>query len=323
MLGYRYLKSPPTRYVLHYSGGSVRREGPGLSFFYFAPWSTIVSVPVGSTDSPFIFTEMTADFQELTVQGHVTYRVAEPKKLAGQFDYSLRPDGEFASDDPTMLPERVTQVAQATVRGEIQARSLRDALGAADAIGQKVFAAMKASPVLAELGLDVMEFAVLAVRPVPDTAKALEAPAREQLMRESDDAIYERRNNAVEQERRIQENELNTQLAVEAKQRLIEEKKLAGKIQQEQTRRELVALEAENSKTRADAQAYAVEATIKPLAGLDPKALQVLAARSIDPRQMVAMAFQEIAANAQKVGTLNISPDLLDSLLQGDGQRKK
>jgi hypothetical protein len=30
---------------------------------------------------------------------------------------------------------------------------------------------------------------------------------------------------------------------------------------------------------------------------------------------MVAMAFQEIAANATKVGNLNISPDLLQSLL--------
>ena len=71
-------------------------------------------------------------------------------------------------------------------------------------------------------------------------------------------------------------------------------------------------------------QAYAAEATIRPLTVLDPKALQVLAARSVDPRLMVAMAFQEIAANATKVGNLNISPDLLDSLLHNgqDGEEK-
>jgi hypothetical protein len=40
-----------------------------------------------------------------------------------------------------------------------------------------------------------------------------------------------------------------------------------------------------------------------------------LAARSIDPRTMVAMGFQEIAGNAAKIGQLNITPDLLDSLL--------
>jgi hypothetical protein len=49
--------------------------------------------------------------------------------------------------------------------------------------------------------------------------------------------------------------------------------------------------------------------------------LQVLAARSVDPRLLVAMAFQEIAANATKVGNLNISPELLQTLLQHNGQQ--
>jgi hypothetical protein len=135
-------------------------------------------------------------------------------------------------------------------------------------------------------------------------------------LREADDAIYARRNNAVEQERTIRENELNTEVAVQTKQRQIEETRLAGQIALEEQRRQFVQTEAENSKTRADAQAYAVEATLKPLAALDPKSLQVLAARSVDPRLLVAMAFQDIAANAAKVGNLNISPDLLQTLLQ-------
>jgi hypothetical protein len=106
---------------------------------------------------------------------------------------------------------------------------------------------------------------------------------------------------------------------VQSKQREIEETRLAGQIALEEQRRQLVASEAENARTRADAQAYAVEATLKPLTALDPKALQVLAARSVDPRLLVAMAFQDIAANAAKVGNLNISPDLLQTLLQRNG----
>jgi hypothetical protein len=35
-----------------------------------------------------------------------------------------------------------------------------------------------------------------------------------------------------------------------------------------------------------------------------------------DPRRMIAMAFQGLAENAQKIGELNISPDLLQSLLK-------
>src|SRR5204863_6312808 len=100
MFGIRYYKAAPTTFVLQYAGGRVRREGTGLSFFYFAPQTTLVAVPVGSTDVPFIFQETAADFQAVTVQGHLTYRVTDPRRLAGLLDYSLKPSGEYASDDP-------------------------------------------------------------------------------------------------------------------------------------------------------------------------------------------------------------------------------
>src|SRR5690242_6686376 len=103
MLGFRYIKVPPTTFVMQFRDGKVRREGSGMSFFYFAPSSTIVSVPVGSTDVPFIFPEVTADFQSLTVQGSLTFRVADPRKLAAILDFSLKANGAFASDDPAKL----------------------------------------------------------------------------------------------------------------------------------------------------------------------------------------------------------------------------
>ncbi len=319
MLGIKYLKVPPTTYVMQFRGGTLRREGTGLSFFYFAPQTTLVTIPVGSTDVPFIFNETTADFQAVTIQGHLTFRVVDPKRLAMLLDYSLKPTGEYASDDPEKLAQRISFTAQTAIRAEVQGRSLRTNLVEADAISQRVFQLLRESPSLQALGVEVLGFSILAIKPVPDTAKALEAEARERLLREADDAIYARRNNAVMQERVIRENELNTEVAVQTKQREIEETRLAGQIALEEQRRQLVQSEAENSKTRADAQAYAVEAAIKPLTTLDSRALQVLAARNVDPRLMVAMAFQEIAANATKVGNLNISPDLLDSLLQRNG----
>lgn len=319
MLGIRYIKVPPTTYLMLFRGGQVRREGTGLSFFYFAPAATLVALPAGSTDVPFIFNEVTADFQAVTVQGHLTFRVADPRKLAELLDYSLAPGGGYATDDPDKLPLRITHAAQTATRAEVQARPLRGVLVEADAIALRVLAALVASPALEALGVEILNFSILAIKPVPETAKALEAEARERLLREADDAIYNRRNNAVEQERTIRENELNTEVAVQAKQREIEETRLSGQIALEEQRRQLVATEADNSKTRADAQAYTVEATLKPLTSLDPKALQVLAARSVDPRLMVAMAFQEIAANATKVGNLNISPELLETLLHRNG----
>jgi len=322
MFGIRYFKAAPTTYVLQYVNGRVKREGTGLSFFYFAPSSTLVAVPAGSTDVPFIFNETTADFQAVTVQGHLTFRVANPKLLATLLDYSVAPNGTRISDDPDKLPLRITHAAQNAMRAEIQGRPLRAALLEAETIAQHVRGVLTTSPSLAALGVELLGFSILAIKPVPETSKALEAEARERLLREADDAVYSRRNNAVEQERTIRENELNTEVAVSTKQRQIEETRLAGNIALEEQRRQLVGIEAENNKTRADAQAYAVEATLKPLMTLDPKALQVLAARNVDPRLLVAMAFQDIAANAAKIGTLNISPDLLQTLLQHNGSEQ-
>src|SRR3954470_14455031 len=103
MFGISYYKAAPTTYVLEFKGGQVKREGTGLSFFYFAPSTTLVAVPVASTDVPFIFNETTADFQTISLQGHLTFRIKEPKKLAGILDYSVTPQGDYTSDDPEKL----------------------------------------------------------------------------------------------------------------------------------------------------------------------------------------------------------------------------
>ncbi len=84
-----FIKVPPTTYVLHYQNGKIKREGAGLSFFYWAPTSTIVAVPLASADVPFVFQETTSDFQSVTIQGQLTYRVADPKRLASLLDFTL------------------------------------------------------------------------------------------------------------------------------------------------------------------------------------------------------------------------------------------
>ena len=46
--------------------------------------------------------------------------------------------------------------------------------------------------------------------------------------------FYERRNFAVEQERKIKESELNTEIAVEEKQKQIDEKRMEADVQREE-----------------------------------------------------------------------------------------
>jgi hypothetical protein len=146
-------------------------------------------------------------------------------------------------------------------------------------------------------------------------AKALEAEAREALQRKSDDAIYLRRNNAVEQERIIKENELATEIAVEAKRRQVRETQMAAEIAIEEQRKTLIETRVENERKDADSRAYALETTLKHVRTMDWKTLMALSTGGGDPRAMIALAFRELAENAQKIGELNVSPDLLKTLL--------
>src|SRR2546428_5837719 len=105
MLGIKFIKVQPTTYLLEYRNGRIVREGSGLAFFYFAPTTSLVAIPLASIEAPFIFEEATADYQTVTIQGQVTYRVTDPRKLAGLLNFTLRHDRDGdVSDDPVKLP---------------------------------------------------------------------------------------------------------------------------------------------------------------------------------------------------------------------------
>lgn len=316
MLGITFYKATPTTYVLHYRRGAVAREGAGLSFFYFAPVATIVAVPVNSTDLPFIFTEITADFQTVTVQGQLTYRVGDPKRLAALLDFSLAPDGSYRSEDPAKLKERLVGIVQELTRDVIRATPLREALTICGKIAAGVQAGLKSSEPVALCGLEILGLVVTAVTPTPDMARALEAEMRESLQRDADRAIYDRRNAAVEQERRIRESELNTELAVEAKKRQIRESQMQAEVALEEQRAVLVEKRSRNERADADTRAYALEAVLRPVRATDWKTLMTVTPGALDPRLSIAVAFRELAENAGKIGELTITPDLLNQLLR-------
>lgn len=309
-----FMKVPPTNYVMLFKYGKVKREGAGLSFFYYGPTSTIVVVPIASTDMPFVFQEATSDFQTVTIQGQFTYRVADPKRLASLLDYSVDSRRGSTSEDPRKLPDRLVHTLQTLTRSIMQRLALKEALVSSDSIVAEALAKLRESESVAKLGIEVLSLSILAIKPTPETSRALEAEAREALQRRADEAIYARRNAAVEQERLIKESELKTEIAVEEKKRQIRETQMAGEIAVEEQRSKLIDHRVENERKDADSKAYALTETLKPLRGLDWKTLMMLSGQTMDARGLIALAFQEMAENAQKIGELNISPDLLASL---------
>lgn len=241
--------------------------------------------------------------------------------------------GIYKKNDLEKLNQRIINEAQTATASFIHGIGLKDAIRSAKAIEQQISAGIGRSQAIAALGVEVLAVNVLAVKASPEMTRALETEMRERLQQEADQAIYERRNFAVEQERKIKESELNTEIAVEEKKKQINEKVMEGEVQKAENDRKLremkvkadIAVEDQrkllidqktaNERKEAEAQGYLLEVTLKPYKEIDWRTLMAIKG-DLDPRSNIALAFRELAENAGKVGTLNISPDLLESMIR-------
>ncbi len=217
---------------------------------------------------------------------------------------------------------------------QLSVLQLKPAIRAAESIATECMTQLKNNNTLAGMGLEVTALNILAIQPGAETARALEAETRENILKDADDAIYRRRNFAVEQERIIKENELNTEIAVEQKnrqiretqmeaersvkekERLMQQEDMAFKIKQEQENIRLTELAVKNRRTEAETKAYALKVQLDNIITVNPEIIRALAAMNMDPARMIANAFDGLAAQAGKIGELNISPDLLHGLME-------
>nr|WP_042245246.1 SPFH domain-containing protein [Nonlabens ulvanivorans] len=332
MFGIKHIKFDSMTYVLHYKNGNIQKEGRGLSFFYFSPNSSIVAIPMGSNDLPFVFNESTNDYQTVTIQGQISYKISDPKTLADVLDFTVQDNGQYKKNDIEKLNQRIINEAQTATSAYIHGIKLKEAIRSAKSIEENITHGLKTSNAIGMLGIEILGANILAVQATPEMSRALETETREKLQQEADQAIYERRNFAVEQERIIKESELNTEIAVEEKQKQIAEKKMESDVQNadnqrklremqldadisiENQRKSLIEQKTENDKKEAETKGYVLETTLKPYRDMDWKTLTALNNNS-DPRFNISLAFRELADNAGKIGNLNISPDLLDSIL--------
>ena len=333
MLGINYIKFDSMNYVIHYQNGKVKKEGKGLSFFYFSPNSSIVSIPIQSNDFQFVFNETSKDYQELTLQGQITYKIRNPKLLAESLDFTVNSKKRYLKNDYEKIKQRIINEAQTISSSIIQGLSLKEALRYLENLESEIFERIQKSKTVEMLGLEILSVNILGITPSPKLARALEAQTREALQKDADQAIYERRNFAVEQERIIKESELNTEIAIEEKQKQIVEKKMetdvvkqtninklkememSSDISIEEQKKKLIDIQVSNDKKEADSKEYILNANLKPYKEMDWKTLMAMSNKNNNPKTHIALAFRELADNADKIGTLNITPDLLDSII--------
>ena len=297
MFGIWYFKAQPTEFVMKVAGARVKKEGQVLSFYYLKRRTSIVVVPVSSADAAFVFNEQTGNYQAVTIQGQLTYRIVEPRRTIEMLNYVVDPKRRaHVSQDPERLEQRIVVAVQMETRRQVEGKSLEEVLGNAASISAEVQEEVTSRALLAPLGVELLSLNFTSVSPNPEVGKALEAEYRESLLRRADEAIYARRAAAVEEEGKIKSNELE------------------GEISLARERERLIDLEAAND--RKVSQAWGERRELE--AGFTARASEMELApyRDLDPRKVLALAMRDIGNNADKVGNLNITSEVLADLLQ-------
>ncbi|MFJ6944442.1 SPFH domain-containing protein [Streptomyces wuyuanensis] len=318
-LGWRHLRSAPTVHVRHHRRGRLVHDGPGLSFWFRALTAALSEVPVDDRELAMTFHARTSDFQDVSVQATVTYRISDPATAAARLDFSVDPDtGAWRGAPLEQISTLLTETAQQHALDVLARTPLSAALvdGVA-AVRERIAGGLGGEPRLTDTGIEVVAVRVIALRPEPEVERALRTPAREQIQQEADRATYERRAVAVERERAIAENELASRIELARREeRLVDQKGTNARREAEEgAAADAVRAEAEAArKVRlAKAEATAAREVGEARAGAQAAWLRVHS--EADPATLHALALTRLAENLPRVDSITLSPDVLTGLL--------
>lgn len=328
----RHLRSEPTNHVLRYRRGVLQRSGRGISFWFFPMNSAVAEIPVDTRELSFLIHGKSKDFQEVTVQGEIHYRITSPETLGEMIDFSLDlSSGSYAKQPLDQIASLLIGQCQQIAVMRLAEQSVRDLLVAGPTvIKDSLGTALTGHEAISSMGIAVLAVRVSAVSPTPELEKALQTPTREQLQQLADQATFERRALAVEKERAIAENELQSQIELARREEtLIEQQGLNERRRaEEEVAASGIQVHANARNTRVSGEAHADRIRMVEGARGEMERERLEAYRDLSPAVIVGMAAQELATKLTKIEHLNITPDLLavglNNLLQlGAGKGSK
>lgn len=315
----RHLRAETSSHVIYDRGGARVASGRGLNAWFLPLYASIAELPVDDQDLELMFASRTRDFQEVNVQGVVTWRVVAPDKLASRVDFSIDlRTGRWLRQPLELVAQRLVELAQQEAHDWLGRAETRTALtDGVDAIRARISERLGDDPALAEMGIELVSVRIAAVRPTAEVERALQTPTREAIQQEADRATYERRAIAVERERAIAENELQSKIELARR-----EEELIARRGQNEIRR--VTEEAEAARIRAEADAKralvasASEAeairTVET-ARADMEQARVTIYRDLPPHVLLGLAAQQIAEHLPTIEHLSLTPELVGPAL--------
>jgi len=328
---FRHLRAEPNQYILHYRKGNLTRSGAGLTYWFLSLSAAVAQVPVEDIETTFVLKERSADFQEITLQATLTYRVVDPEKVAQRINFTLSLENGVWVEQPLRQLENLwahwcRHPARVCLIGMPVTKIVRTG---ADEAREALERALRSNAEIEGMGLSLVSVQVDRVAPTAEVEKALQTPTREAIQQKADEATFQRRAMAVEKERAIKENELETEIELARRQEELitqegENRMLSARQEAERQKFDVEA-EAERSRIIAEGKAQAVRIQAQAEAEAKRQFLAVeteAEARRVDlwseapPSVALGLAAQRFADKVQKIQHLNLTPDLLGDLVQ-------
>lgn len=304
---YRHLRSEAASHVVVFRRGRRVRSGRGLAFWFVADRTSIMEIPADDRDTDFVFQSRSRDYQVVTVQGTITWRAAEPDALADRVDFTIDlRTGRLRTDPLDRIASLLIGLAQYQAARYVEHRTVSDLLaeGAAP-IQDGIAAALAVDPRLCEMGLAVVTVRIAGVSPSAELARALETPTFERAQSVADEASFTRRALAVEKERAIAENELDTKVELARRQ-------AALIAQEDENARRTAEGRAEAGRVAAEAEAARIRVVEAARNGAESERLAML--RGVDATVLQSLTLRSFAEKLTRIDTLNVTPDLTAAL---------
>lgn len=315
----RHLRSEPSHHVLHYRRGRLVRSGRGLAYWFMPLSASVAEVPCDDRDLAFLFHARTADFQDVTIQGVITYRVADPERIASRVDFSIDvARGVWKQTPLEQIGHLLSQLAQQFAWDYVAHTPVRAVLAEGmDHVCERVRDGFAKHAPLAEMGLAIVAVRITGVAPTADLEKALQTPTRESIQQQADEATFQRRALAVEKERAIQENELQNKIELAKREEFLigQQGANAKRLAREKTEAEAIAAQAMAARVRLTAAAEADSIRVVQQAKVEAEKGRIDIYRELPSNVMMGLAARRFASKLQRIDHLNLGTDVLGGAL--------
>jgi len=302
------LRSEASSYVIRYRSGRPVRAGRGLAFWFRPQRASIAELPMDDRDTALFVRGRSKDFQEVAVQGRISWRVADPQRLAERVDFTIGLfTGEHKGEPVDQIESRFGGLAHQAAAQYLMERPVRELLDAGlEPLRQRIQAALVDAPALSDIGVETITVRLSSIAPSSELERALQTPTFEAVQQKADEAMFERRALAVDKERAIAENEL------------------ANKVELARREKQLIAEEADNARARAvaaaeagqvaaDAEAERIRSVESARAEAEQGHMAVY--RDVPGEVLLGLAARDFATKLESINELNVTPDLIASLI--------